>query len=40
MLLAPGLVAALVVSFLLTLAPGIYPEPLIRLAQFSMIPFR
>ncbi|MFB3127333.1 MAG: proton-conducting transporter membrane subunit, partial [Candidatus Acidiferrales bacterium] len=38
--LAPGLVAALAVTVVLTLAPGIYPEPLIRFAQFSMIPFR
>ena len=38
--LAPGLVAALAITVVLTLAPGIYPEPLIRFAQFSMIPFR
>ena len=40
MVLAPGLVAALAITVVLTLAPGIYPEPLIRFAQFSMIPFR
>ena len=40
MALAPGLVATLAITLLLTLAPGIYPEPLIRLAQSSMLPFR
>ncbi|MEK7217065.1 MAG: NADH-quinone oxidoreductase subunit N, partial [Chloroflexota bacterium] len=36
MTLAPGLVAALAVTCLLTLVPGIYPEPLFRLAQASI----
>lgn len=40
MTLAPGLIATLVVALLLTLAPGIYPEPLIRFAQSSILPFR
>jgi NADH-quinone oxidoreductase subunit N len=38
MALAPGLVATLAITLLLTLAPGIYPEPLIRLT--SILPFR
>jgi len=38
MTLAPGLVAALTVTCLLTLIPGLYPEPLIRLAQSSIFP--
>lgn len=40
MALAPGLVITLVVTLVLTLVPGVYPEPLIRLAQFSILPFR
>lgn len=40
MTLAPGLVATLAIALVLTLAPGIYPEPLIRFAQFSILPFR
>lgn len=38
--LSPGLVAALVVTLVLTLAPGIYPEPLIQFVQASILPFR
>jgi NADH-quinone oxidoreductase subunit N len=40
MTLAPGLVATLAITLLLTLVPGLYPEPLIRLAQSSILPFR
>lgn len=40
MVLAPGLVAALVITLVLTLAPGLYPEPLIRFAQASVLSFR
>jgi NADH-quinone oxidoreductase subunit N len=40
MTLAPGLLTSMVVCLVLTLAPGIYPEPLIRLAQTSILPFR
>lgn len=40
MTLAPGLVAALVIAFVLTLGTGLYPEPLIRFAQASVLPFR
>ncbi|MFQ5662320.1 MAG: NADH-quinone oxidoreductase subunit N [Terriglobia bacterium] len=39
MVLAPGLVATLAIALVLTLAPGIYPEPLIRFAQSSILPF-
>jgi len=37
MSLAPGLVAALVVTCLLTIVPGVWPEPLFRLAQASIL---
>ncbi|MBI4462326.1 MAG: NADH-quinone oxidoreductase subunit N [Acidobacteria bacterium] len=40
MTLAPGLVATLAIALVLTLAPGLYPEPLIRFAQSSILPFR
>jgi NADH-quinone oxidoreductase subunit N len=40
MTLSPGLVATLVVTILLTVVPGLYPQPLIELAQFSIRPFR
>ncbi len=40
MLLAPGLRATLIITLVLTLLPGLYPEPLIRLAQSSILPFR
>jgi len=33
-------VATMVVAVILTLVPGIYPEPLIRFAQYSVLPFR
>ena len=36
----PGLVAALAITALLTLLPGLYPEPLIRFAQSSILHFR
>lgn len=36
MTLAPGLVVALAATFVLTLVPGIYPEPLFRLAQSAV----
>jgi NADH-quinone oxidoreductase subunit N len=36
MTLAPGLVVALAATFVLTLVPGIYPEPLFRLAQAAV----
>ncbi|MBI4462371.1 MAG: NADH-quinone oxidoreductase subunit N [Acidobacteria bacterium] len=36
MTLAPGLVVSLAVTCLLTLLPGIYPEPLFRLANFAV----
>jgi len=39
MTLAPGLVATLAITAVLTLAPGIYPEPMIRLAQTAILPF-
>ncbi|MFQ5723609.1 MAG: NADH-quinone oxidoreductase subunit N [Terriglobia bacterium] len=38
MTLSPGLTAALVITLVLTLIPGLYPEPMIRLAQFSILP--
>jgi len=40
MTLAPGLVATLAIALVLTLAPGIYPEPLINLARLAITPFR
>jgi NADH-quinone oxidoreductase subunit N len=40
MTLAPGLTASLAVASVLTVLFGLYPEPLIRLAQFSTLPFR
>ena len=40
MSLSPGLVASLAITILLTVLPGLYPEPLIELAQFSIRPFR
>ncbi|MCI0355162.1 MAG: NADH-quinone oxidoreductase subunit N, partial [Acidobacteria bacterium] len=40
MTLSPGLVATLAITILLTILPGLYPEPLIELAQFSIRPFR
>jgi len=40
MSLSPALVAAFVITFVLTVLPGLYPEPLIQLAQFSIRPFR
>ncbi|MGH9778086.1 MAG: NADH-quinone oxidoreductase subunit N [Candidatus Acidiferrales bacterium] len=40
MSLSPGLVATLAITVLLTVLPGLYPEPLIELAQFSIRPFR
>lgn len=40
MLLAPGLKVSLAVASALTIVLGLYPEPLIRLAQFSILPFR
>lgn len=40
MTLSPGLVATLAITLLLTVLPGLYPEPLIELAQFSIRPFR
>ena len=40
MTLSPGLVATLTITALLTVLPGLYPEPLIELAQFSIRPFR
>lgn len=38
MTLSPGLTAALVITLLLTLIPGLYPEPMIALARFSILP--
>ena len=40
MSLSPALVATFVITFVLTVLPGLYPEPLIQLAQFSIRPFR
>ena len=40
MTFSPGLVATLTITILLTVLPGLYPEPLIELAQFSIRPFR
>ncbi len=37
--LAPGLLVALAITVLLTLGIGVYPEPFIQLAQFSISPF-
>lgn len=39
MTLAPGLLAALAITSVLTIVAGIYPEPLIRFAQASILPF-
>ncbi len=38
MALAPGLAATLVITAILTLLPGIYPDPFIRFAQSSILP--
>jgi NADH-quinone oxidoreductase subunit N len=38
--LSPGLVVTLALTLLLTVLPGLYPEPLIQLAQFSILPYR
>ncbi len=38
--ISPGLAITLVVTLLLTVLPGLYPEPLIQLAQFSILPYR
>lgn len=40
MTLAPGLIITLAVTLLLTVGIGVYPEPFIKLAQFSITPFR
>jgi NADH-quinone oxidoreductase subunit N len=38
--ISPGLAVTLVVTLLLTVLPGLYPEPLIQLAQYSILPYR
>jgi len=37
---SPGLAVTLGLTLLLTVLPGLYPEPLIQLAQFSILPYR